>query len=75
MLAGLLILAILTGTTASGVALMLSMPLWVAILAYPLAGTTALVLAGTIACMVQTARREDESCTAELQPLHLHSPR
>jgi len=45
MLAGMIIIAMLSGLVAAGLSLMLSMPFWAAILAYALTGSVALVIA------------------------------
>ncbi len=47
MLAGLLLFAICGGAVATALALALSLPLWVAVLAYPLAGSATFLLLGS----------------------------
>lgn len=58
MFVGLIIIAMLSGLLAAGLALFMSLPVWAALLAYSLTGSVALVLA---ALAVGGPRRGDRA--------------
>ena len=49
MVAGLVIIAMCAGAAAAAAAIVMSLPIWVAIIAYSLTGSLALVLLGVVA--------------------------
>ncbi len=76
MLAGLLIVAMVSGAVASVIALTLGLPLWTAFLAYPLAGSAALILGGALVALAGSRQaRTLDLAAAQLQPLRIHQPR
>jgi hypothetical protein len=73
MLAGMLIASIFSGVLASGAAVVLGLPVWAALLAYPLAGTLGLMVFGGIVGLARTdARMPHGFGPMELQPLPVH---
>jgi len=57
MLAGLIVISILAGGLATGTAIALSLPVWVALLSYPIGGTVAL-LVGAAATLAPSLSRD-----------------
>lgn len=56
MMAGLLIISMISGAAASIAALMTAQPFWVALLAYPVAGAITLLAVAAIIAMRNTPR-------------------
>jgi hypothetical protein len=48
MLVGLLVISILAGGLATGTVIALSLPVWIAVLAYPIGGTVALLVGAAL---------------------------
>lgn len=61
MLAGMLIFAMVSGAVAAGVAVSMSMPFWVVLAIYSLAGMIALLLAGAVVGISGGTRQERPS--------------
>lgn len=65
MLAGLLIISVVSGTAGSLVALLMAQPVWVALLAYPVTGVfTLLTVALLLALRGSAKTRPSEMATA-----------
>jgi hypothetical protein len=76
MLAGMLIASIFSGVLASGAAVVLGLPLWVVLLAYPLAGTLGLMVIGGIVGWARTSARAAHGFgSMELQPIPVQQRR
>ena len=61
MLAGMLIFAMASGGVAAGVAIAMSMPFWVVLAIYSLAGMIALLIAGAVVGISGGTRQERPS--------------
>ncbi len=73
MLAGLLIVAMVSGAVAAIAALGLGFPVWAALLAYPLVGTAALILGGVLVTVSGGPRqaRTPGFAGVQMQPLRV----
>jgi hypothetical protein len=67
MLAGLMIASLFSGVFASGAAVVLGLPLWAVLLAYPLAGMLGLLIFGGVAGLA----RPDAQLTSGFAPMDL----
>jgi hypothetical protein len=67
MLAGLLVVSLFAGGLASGTALAMAFPLWVAVLVYPLGGTAGLLLGAAATLMPRLAKNRPQEIPSRIR--------
>jgi len=74
MIAGLLIISVISGAAAATIALAMAQPFWVALLAYPVTGMIALLVVAALLSLRGSARRGPPGLfNASLMPLQAGS--